>query len=266
MRVAVPKETGAGERRVALVPDAVGRLAAAGFDGRGRARRGRGRGLRRRRVRGCGRRRRRRGDLLAGAEAVVRVAAPSAERSPSSRPGTVLIGFLPPLTDPAGIERLAERGVVAFAMESIPRITRAQSMDALSSQSTVAGYKAVVARRRPAAAVLPAADDRGRDGRAGEGARARRGRRRPAGDRDRAAARRGRLGLRRAAGRAGAGREPRRDVPRPRHPRRGDERRLRARADAGGAGAAAGSARGADPGVRRRRSRPRSSPAGRRRS
>jgi NAD(P) transhydrogenase subunit alpha len=55
-----------------------------------------------------------------------------------------LIGFLEPLTDQAGIERLAERGVNAFAMESIPRITRAQSMDALSSQATVSGYKAVL--------------------------------------------------------------------------------------------------------------------------
>ena len=59
-------------------------------------------------------------------------------------PGTVLIGFLQPLTDAEGIERLRERGVVAFAMESIPRITRAQAMDALSSQATVAGYKAVL--------------------------------------------------------------------------------------------------------------------------
>ena len=58
--------------------------------------------------------------------------------------GTVLIGFLDPLTDVEGIARLRQRGVVAFAMESIPRITRAQSMDALSSQATVAGYKAVL--------------------------------------------------------------------------------------------------------------------------
>ena len=56
----------------------------------------------------------------------------------------MLIGFLQPLTDPDGIERLAARGVIAFAMESIPRITRAQSMDALSSQATVAGYKAAL--------------------------------------------------------------------------------------------------------------------------
>jgi len=56
----------------------------------------------------------------------------------------VLVGFLQPLTDIDGISRLRERGVVAFAMESIPRITRAQSMDALSSQATVAGYKGVL--------------------------------------------------------------------------------------------------------------------------
>jgi NAD(P) transhydrogenase subunit alpha len=56
----------------------------------------------------------------------------------------VLVGFLDPLGDPEGVERLAERGVVAFAMESIPRTTRAQSMDALSSQATVSGYKAAL--------------------------------------------------------------------------------------------------------------------------
>jgi NAD(P) transhydrogenase subunit alpha len=58
--------------------------------------------------------------------------------------GQVLIGFLEPLTDAAGVARLAERGVNAFAMESIPRITRAQPMDALSSQATVSGYKSVL--------------------------------------------------------------------------------------------------------------------------
>src|SRR5947208_1685474 len=58
--------------------------------------------------------------------------------------GAVLIAFLQPFTDAEGIERLSARGVNAFALESIPRITRAQSMDALSSQSTVAGYRAVL--------------------------------------------------------------------------------------------------------------------------
>ena len=72
-------------------------------------------------------------------------------RSRSSRRARCSIGFLAPLTDPEGIERLAARGIVAFAMESIPRISRAQSMDALSSQANVAGYKAalVAAERLP---------------------------------------------------------------------------------------------------------------------
>ena len=142
--------------------------------------------------------------------------------------GQVLIGFLEPLTDRAGIERLAERGVHAFAMESIPRITRAQPMDALSSQATVSGYKAVLiaADRLPrffpmlmtaAGTVAPAKV-------LVVGA----GRRRPAGDRHRASPRRRRRRLRRAAGRARAGREPRRDLPRPRCRRRGDRGRLRA--------------------------------------
>ena len=69
---------------------------------------------------------------------------PSEEEAGRLREGQVLIGFLQPLTDPEGIERLAQRGVIAFAMESIPRITRAQPMDALSSQATVSGYKATL--------------------------------------------------------------------------------------------------------------------------
>ena len=69
---------------------------------------------------------------------------PTADELGRLRDGQVLIGFLQPLTDPEGVEQLASRGVTAFAMESIPRITRAQPMDALSSQATVSGYKAVV--------------------------------------------------------------------------------------------------------------------------
>jgi len=74
--------------------------------------------------------------------AVVR--APSAADTERLDRGAVLIGFLNPLTDADTPRRLASAGVTAFAMEAIPRITRAQSMDALSSQSTVAGYRAVL--------------------------------------------------------------------------------------------------------------------------
>jgi NAD(P) transhydrogenase subunit alpha len=78
------------------------------------------------------------------ADGIVKVRKPTAEESGKLRSGQLLIGFLEPLTDSAGIERLTQRGVNAFAMESIPRITRAQPMDALSSQATVSGYKAVL--------------------------------------------------------------------------------------------------------------------------
>jgi NAD(P) transhydrogenase subunit alpha len=78
------------------------------------------------------------------AEVIVKVAPPSAAEVARLHDGQVLIGFLQPLTDAAGVERLASAGVVALALESVPRITRAQPMDALSSQATVSGYKAAL--------------------------------------------------------------------------------------------------------------------------
>jgi H+-translocating NAD(P) transhydrogenase subunit alpha len=78
------------------------------------------------------------------AHGVVKVRKPTPEEAQRLHEGQLLIGFLEPLTDPEGIARLTQRGVHAFAMESIPRITRAQPMDALSSQATVSGYKAVL--------------------------------------------------------------------------------------------------------------------------
>jgi H+-translocating NAD(P) transhydrogenase subunit alpha len=78
------------------------------------------------------------------ADVVAKVATPSAAETAKLRSGQVLIAFLQPLTDTAGVERLAAAGVNAFALESIPRITRAQPMDALSSQATVSGYKSAL--------------------------------------------------------------------------------------------------------------------------
>ena len=74
----------------------------------------------------------------------MRVRGPRAEELDALRQGLVLVALLQPLSDPEGVEALGARGVTAFALESIPRTTRAQSMDVLSSQATVAGYKAVV--------------------------------------------------------------------------------------------------------------------------
>ncbi|TML90016.1 MAG: NAD(P)(+) transhydrogenase (Re/Si-specific) subunit alpha, partial [Actinobacteria bacterium] len=141
MRIGVPREVEPGERRVALVPDAVAKLRGNGFEvvverGAGgaasfpdEAYREAGAEL---------------ADQVWDADAVVKVRKPTREEVERFRDGQLLIGFLEPLTDPDGIELLTQRGVQAFAMESIPRTTRAQSMDALSSQATVSGYKAVL--------------------------------------------------------------------------------------------------------------------------
>jgi len=144
MRVAVPRETAAGERRVALVPDAVGRLVAAGFELVVERDAGAAAGFLDDAYTSAGASIADRPSVIDGARAVLRVAPPSAAEADELAAETVLVGFLAPLTDRDGIERLARRGVLGFAMESIPRITRAQPMDALSSQSTVSGYKAAV--------------------------------------------------------------------------------------------------------------------------
>jgi len=141
MKVGVPRETVPGEDRVALVPESVKRLTGGGFEieierGAGEAAsfpdpayEEAGAAL---------------VDDPYSAEAVAKVQTPSTEEALRLRDGQILIGFLQPLTDHEGIDRLTARGVVAFAMESIPRITRAQAMDALSSQATVSGYKAAI--------------------------------------------------------------------------------------------------------------------------
>jgi len=140
MKVGVPKETAPDERRVALVPEIVAKLSQTGFDlivepGAGEAAsftddafREAGATL---------------GDPW-DAELIAKVRKPNADEVDRLHEGQVLIGHLQPLIDAEGIERLTARGVTAFAMESIPRITRAQSMDALSSQATVSGYKAIL--------------------------------------------------------------------------------------------------------------------------
>jgi proton-translocating NAD(P)+ transhydrogenase subunit alpha len=143
MRVAVPRETAPGERRVALVPDTVSKLSTAGFEIAIEHGAGEAAGFRDDDYAKAGATLAS-SALLANVDGVVKVAKPSPAEVAAMTPGAVLVGFLEPLTDADGIARLRERGVLAFAMESIPRITRAQSMDALSSQATVSGYKAVL--------------------------------------------------------------------------------------------------------------------------
>jgi len=140
VRIGVPKETAAGERRVALVPETIGKLTGGGFEAIVEPGAGEAASFPDTLFEEAGARL---GDW-AEADAVAKVQKPTADEVTRLREGQVLIGFLQPLTDREGIERLASQGVVAFAMESIPRITRAQPMDALSSQATVSGYKATL--------------------------------------------------------------------------------------------------------------------------
>jgi NAD(P) transhydrogenase subunit alpha len=141
VRVGVLRETAADERRVALVPESVAKVAALGVDVLVERGAGAAASFPDAAYEAAGAQL---VDSARDADIVVKVAKPSAEEVAGLRDGAVLIGFLAPLTDQEGIERLRARGVTAFAMESIPRITRAQSMDALSSQATVSGYKAVL--------------------------------------------------------------------------------------------------------------------------
>jgi NAD(P) transhydrogenase subunit alpha len=89
--------------------------------------------------------------LYAEADVVLKVARPSADELKLMRPGSLVIGFLSPLGDPSYVQSIADTKLTSFSMETIPRTTRAQSMDALSSQSNIAGYKAVLI----AASTLP---------------------------------------------------------------------------------------------------------------
>jgi NAD(P) transhydrogenase subunit alpha len=138
----IPKETAEGERRVALVPDVVKRLA--------------GKGVSVVVEPGAGEHALIPDELFVeagatvspdvwGQDVVVKVSPPTADEIARLGPDTILIGLLAPLSAPATASALAAKGVTAFAMEAIPRISRAQAMDVLSSQSNVAGYKSVLA-------------------------------------------------------------------------------------------------------------------------
>ncbi len=151
LTIAVPRETLPGELRVAQVPDTTARLVAAGADVRVQA--------------GAGERAGHRDDayaqagaklvpdaraLYAGAGLVLKVREPRQDATLGTHelelmdPGTALVSFLNLQANPDLLERLLQRRITAFAMEQMPRTTRAQRMDALSSMSTVAGYKAVL--------------------------------------------------------------------------------------------------------------------------
>jgi H+-translocating NAD(P) transhydrogenase subunit alpha len=145
MKIVVPKESSGGERRVALVPESTGRLVKAGSQVDVEQGAGAAAGFADAAYLAAGAQIvADRGALLGGAELVACVQPLPAAELDTLKPGTVLIGMLRPLTSPEYVRSLAAAGVRAVSMELVPRITRAQKMDALSSQATVAGYRAVL--------------------------------------------------------------------------------------------------------------------------
>jgi NAD(P) transhydrogenase subunit alpha len=140
LKVGVPNQSAQGETRVSIVPEVVRRLEKLGVEvvvepGAGDA------------AHHSDAEYEEAGATIGdawGAEVVAVVRAPSNDQIGRLAQDSVLIGFLGPLTDPDTTRALASQGVTAFAMEAIPRISRAQSMDALSSQASLGGYRAVL--------------------------------------------------------------------------------------------------------------------------
>jgi NAD(P) transhydrogenase subunit alpha len=145
MKITVLKEELPGEARVALMPDSVKKLLSSGVTvsvesqaGLAAARSDADYAEAGAEVSAD------RNAILAGTDVLVTVNRPSTDVFAALKPGAVVLGFLRPLDEPQALQPALKRGLTTFAMELIPRITRAQSMDALSSMATIAGYKAVV--------------------------------------------------------------------------------------------------------------------------
>ncbi len=145
MIVGVPTEHAPGEHRVGLTPDAVPRLAQRDLTVLVEPGAGAGASLPDDAYREAGAEiAAGADDLISRADIIVRIGRVETSEVAALRSGTVLIGYLRPLGDPDLVQALASSGVTAFSMEAIPRVTRAQRMDSLSSQATVGGYRAVI--------------------------------------------------------------------------------------------------------------------------
>jgi NAD(P) transhydrogenase subunit alpha len=145
MKIAVPKERAPGERRVALVPEIVAKLVKSGHTVTVERGAGSSAGYSDGAYEAAGatiapdaR------TAYADAAVIVRVGKPSDDELDGIPRGAALIGLLAPLGDPRSVERYAERGITALSMDVVPRTTKAQAMDALSSQANIGGYKAVL--------------------------------------------------------------------------------------------------------------------------
>ncbi|HEX3692772.1 MAG TPA: Re/Si-specific NAD(P)(+) transhydrogenase subunit alpha [Solirubrobacteraceae bacterium] len=144
MQVGVPKETAEGEQRVSLVPEVVAKLKAKGIDVVVQSGAGEAALLPDSAFEQAGARMSSDTGEIWRSKVVVKISPPSEAEVALLGSGSILIGFLAPLSSPQTTRALSAAKATAFAMESIPRISRAQSMDALSSQSNIAGYKAAL--------------------------------------------------------------------------------------------------------------------------
>lgn len=145
MKVGILKETSLNERRVAAVPETISKMAKAGTEVFVESGAGKKSFIEDNEFEAAGARVAINASaLLSEAEIVLKVNRPSIEEVNGMKEGTIFVGFLNPFSSADILGKMAERKITSFAMEMVPRITRAQRMDALSTMSTVAGYKAVL--------------------------------------------------------------------------------------------------------------------------
>jgi H+-translocating NAD(P) transhydrogenase subunit alpha len=142
MRIAIARETDVGEPRVAATPETVKKMAALGAEVAVEPGAGEGSGIPDKEFSSAGASISK--DAVRRADIVLKVRRPSDVEIKSYKKGALVIAIMDPFGNPAALKSLADAGVVAFAMELMPRITRAQSMDVLSSQANLAGYRAVI--------------------------------------------------------------------------------------------------------------------------
>ncbi len=144
MRIGVPRESHAGERRVATTPEVAAQLIKLGFDVAVETGAGSAANFSDAAYEAAGCRVTAASDIWSGSDIVMKVRGPEAEEVAQLRSGQTFISFLWPAQNPELLETLTNKGVTAIAMDSVPRISRAQKMDALSSMANIAGYRAVV--------------------------------------------------------------------------------------------------------------------------
>jgi NAD(P) transhydrogenase subunit alpha len=182
VRIGVPRESKPGERRVAATPKTVEQLKKLGYDVAIEAGAGSAASFEDDVYRAAG------AEVVSADEAwaadiIFKINPPNADEVQRLREGQILVGVLAPALDPDLVQALSARGVTALAMDAVPRISRAQSLDVLSSMANIGGYRAVIEAANEFGSFFTGSGHRGRQGPAREGARRGGRRRRPGGHR-----------------------------------------------------------------------------------